>query len=95
MTTFRKQIVVLGGEPSSAPRDPEELGLMYVLDTAKIKYPSDQQAQQTGGQKMPGMRRPSAERGERNGMIQGGAVTRDGIPTGMDGARRVGTPQQG
>ncbi|ODH27802.1 hypothetical protein ACO22_04080 [Paracoccidioides brasiliensis] len=41
MTTFGKQIIVLGGEPSTAPRDPEELSLVYVLDTSKIRYPSE------------------------------------------------------
>ncbi|PGH09859.1 hypothetical protein AJ79_05585 [Helicocarpus griseus UAMH5409] len=41
MTAFGKQIIVLGGEPSTAPRDPEELSLVYVLDTAKIRYPSE------------------------------------------------------
>ncbi|OAX83060.1 hypothetical protein ACJ72_02590 [Emergomyces africanus] len=41
MTAFGKQIIVLGGEPSTAPRDPEELSLVYILDTAKIRYPSE------------------------------------------------------
>ncbi|QSS63464.1 hypothetical protein I7I51_00522 [Histoplasma capsulatum] len=41
MTSFGKQIIVLGGEPSTAPRDPEELSLVYVLDTAKIRYPAE------------------------------------------------------
>lgn len=41
MTAFGKQIIVLAGEPSTAPRDPAELSMAYVLDTAKIKYPND------------------------------------------------------
>ncbi|PGH31615.1 hypothetical protein GX50_05606 [[Emmonsia] crescens] len=41
MTAFGKQIIVLGGEPSTAPRDAEELSLVYILDTAKIRYPSE------------------------------------------------------
>ena len=41
MTAFGKQIIVLGGEPSKAPENPEELGLAYVLDTSKIKYPPE------------------------------------------------------
>jgi hypothetical protein len=41
MTAYRDKIVVLAGEPSSAPRDPAELSMVYVLDTAKIRYPSD------------------------------------------------------
>ena len=64
MTSYGKQIVVLAGEPSSAPRDPGELSLVYVLDTAKIRYPNDQQIQQTpAGERVPGNRRPSQERG--------------------------------
>lgn len=39
MTTFGKHVVVLGGEPSSAPRDSEELSIAYLLDTSKIRYP--------------------------------------------------------
>ena len=64
MTSYGKQIVVLAGEPSSAPRDPGELSLVYVLDTGKIRYPNDQQIQQTpAGERVPGNRRPSQERG--------------------------------
>ena len=63
MTAFNKQIVVLAGEPSSAPMDPGELSLVYVLDTSKIRYPVDQQIQQTPvGERVPGNRRPSTER---------------------------------
>ena len=64
MTAYGKQIIVMAGEPSSAPRDPGELSLIYVLDTAKIRYPNDQQIQQTpAGERVPGNRRPSQERG--------------------------------
>ena len=64
MTSYGKQIVVLAGEPSSAPRDPGELSLVYMLDTGKIRYPNDQQIQQTpAGERVPGNRRPSQERG--------------------------------
>ena len=41
MTAYGKQVVVLAGEPSSAPRDPAELSMVYVLDTGKIRYPND------------------------------------------------------
>ncbi|KAJ5239636.1 hypothetical protein N7468_004255 [Penicillium chermesinum] len=44
MTAFGKQIIVLAGEPSSAPRDPNELSMAYILDTSKIRYPNDAQA---------------------------------------------------
>ena len=64
MTAFGKQIVVLAGEPSSRERDPSELSLVYILDTAKIRYPNDHQIQQTpAGERVPGNRRPSQERG--------------------------------
>lgn len=42
MTAHGKQIVVLAGEPSSAPRDPGELSMVYILDTSKIKWTHDQ-----------------------------------------------------
>lgn len=64
MTAFGKQIVVLAGEPSSAPRDAGELSLVYMLNTDKIRYPNDQQIQQTpSGERVVGNRRPSQERG--------------------------------
>jgi hypothetical protein len=61
MTAVGKHIVVLAGEPSSAPRDPTELSWSYVLDTSKIRYPpSESQPQQipvrkfsTEGSKIP------------------------------------------
>ncbi|KAL8708094.1 MAG: hypothetical protein Q9220_006947 [cf. Caloplaca sp. 1 TL-2023] len=66
MTAFGKQIVVVAGEPSSAPRDVPELSMVYVLDTGKIRYPNDQQIQQTpSGERVPGNRRPSTERAAR------------------------------
>ncbi len=62
MTAYDKQIIVLAGEPSSTNRDPAELCLVYVLDTSKIRYPNDQQIQQTpAGERVAGNRRPSAE----------------------------------
>ncbi|KAI9656282.1 MAG: Negative regulator of mitotic exit [Bathelium mastoideum] len=66
MTAFGKQVVVLAGEPSSAPRDPAELSLAFILDTGKIRYPNDQQIQQTpSGERVQGNRRPSAEQAGR------------------------------
>ena len=63
MTAYDKQIVVLAGEPSSTQRDPSELSIAYVLDTAKIRYPNDQQIQQTPtGERVAGNRRPSTDR---------------------------------
>ena len=80
MTSFGKQIVVLAGEPSSTPRDAGELSLVYVLDTGKIRYPNDQQIQQTpAGERVPGNRRPSQERGP-------------GQPMGPPGQRAINGP---
>lgn len=56
MTTVGKSIVVLGGEPSSAAAAINDLGILYVLDTSKIRYPNDSQQ---GGQRLPPGRRPS------------------------------------
>ena len=57
MTNVGKSIVVLGGEPSSATTTINDLGIMYVLDTTKIRYPNDSQQ---GAQRVAqGMRRPS------------------------------------
>ncbi len=87
MTAYGKQIVVLAGEPSSAPRDPNELSLVYVLDTGKIRYPNDQQIQQTpSGERVPGNRRPS---GERSAVPQSrGPILRDGAVGAAEGGPR-------
>ena len=78
MTAYDQLIVVLAGEPSSAQRDPHELSLVYLLDTAKIRYPDDQQIQQTpSGERVAGNRRPS---GDRKG-VEGGMVPREGKST--------------
>ncbi|OQV06349.1 hypothetical protein CLAIMM_10927 [Cladophialophora immunda] len=64
MTAYRDKIIVLAGEPSSAPRDPAELSMVYVLDTAKIRYPNDAPATgQPVGSAQPSSptRRPSTE----------------------------------
>ncbi|KAK2591909.1 Negative regulator of mitotic exit [Conoideocrella luteorostrata] len=57
MTTVGKSIVVLGGEPSSATTTINDLGIMYVLDTTKIRYPND--GQQGAQRVTQGARRPS------------------------------------
>ncbi|KAM3566060.1 hypothetical protein ARSEF4850_000959 [Beauveria asiatica] len=43
MTTVGKSIAVLGGEPSTAASTVNDLGILYVLDTTKIRYPADAQ----------------------------------------------------
>lgn len=88
MTAYGKQIVVLAGEPSSNPRKADELGLIYILDTGKIRYPNDQQIQQTpSGERVPGNRRPSTERTAPPQLR--GPVAREGPPPpNDDGLRR-------
>ncbi|KAH8126759.1 hypothetical protein FP744_10007292 [Trichoderma asperellum] len=56
MTTVGKSIVVLGGEPSTASPSTNDLGILYVLDTTKIRYPNDTPG---GPQRIPQARRPS------------------------------------
>ncbi|EPS36797.1 hypothetical protein H072_9633 [Dactylellina haptotyla CBS 200.50] len=63
MSTYGSKVVVMGGEPSVQAANPEELTFVYVLDTAKIRYPNDQQLQDRD--RVPGpagiaARRPSA-----------------------------------
>ena len=78
MTAYGKQVVVLAGEPSTATREAQDLAIVYLLDTSKIRYPYDQQIQQTpSGERVPGARRPSA--GEKGGMSASrGLSSRDG-----------------
>ncbi|TWU77062.1 Negative regulator of mitotic exit [Metarhizium rileyi] len=61
MTNVGKSIVVLGGEPSSSTTTINDLGIMYVLDTTKIRYPND--SQQGAQRTTQGTRRPSASDG--------------------------------
>ena len=76
MTAYGKQVVVLAGEPSTATREASDLAIVYLLDTSKIRYPNDQQTQQSAD-RIPGARRPSG--GEKAGMGQlRGPVARDG-----------------
>lgn len=83
MTAYGKQIVVLAGEPSSAARDPSELSMVYVLNTAKIRYPNDQQIQNTpAGERVLGNRRPSQERGV--GLPNRGINAPNGAPDGLN-----------
>ena len=78
MTAYGKQVVVLAGEPSTATREAQDLAIVYLLDTSKIRYPNDQQIQQTpSGERVPGARRPSA--GEKGGIgASRGLSSRDG-----------------
>ncbi|KAH8762979.1 hypothetical protein BGZ57DRAFT_768903 [Hyaloscypha finlandica] len=67
MTAYNKQIVVLAGEPSTATREAQDLAIVYLLDTSKIRYPNDQQAPAPAADRVPGSRRPSTS-DNKNGM---------------------------
>ncbi|KAH7358225.1 kelch repeat-containing protein [Plectosphaerella cucumerina] len=44
MTAVGKAVVIVGGEPSSSPVTAGDLGIAYVLDTTKIRYPPNDAA---------------------------------------------------
>ncbi|KAB8356412.1 hypothetical protein FH972_023995 [Carpinus fangiana] len=89
MTTVGTNIVVLAGEPSSAPRDAGELSLAYILDTNKIRYPAD--APPVNGPLRSGNRRPSGESGRTT--PQERSTSRDGAAE--DGSNAVGRYRAG
>ena len=76
MTAFGKQIVVLAGEPSTAPRDPAELSMAYVLDTGKIRYPNDAPTTPSKQEKPSSPTRQTSD-AARN-MIAARSVSREG-----------------
>lgn len=91
MTAYGKQIVVLAGEPSTAPRDPAELSMAYVLDTAKIRYPNDAPANQTkqAGVEKPMSPPPSDSDPRVGNAIAQRSVSREGVTP------RVESPREG
>jgi len=93
MTAHGKQIVVLGGEPSTASREAVDLSVVYLLDTTKIRYPNDQVIQQTpAGEQVPG-RRPS-DADKRIGAPRN-LISRDGSTGPPDPKRLNGAPPRG
>ncbi|PWY97244.1 hypothetical protein BCV70DRAFT_69247 [Testicularia cyperi] len=48
MSTYQNKVVVLGGESFTGAK-PDDPGAIHVLDTAKIKYPSDNPSQVKNG----------------------------------------------
>ncbi|KAL1959852.1 hypothetical protein VTO42DRAFT_997 [Malbranchea cinnamomea] len=88
MTSIGQQIIVMGGEPSSAPRDPHELSLVYVLDTAKIRYPNETNTTSPTGEKFPRRigDRPSGPSGRTSREALHGAYEhqRRGPPSGRE-----------
>lgn len=90
MTTVGKSIVVLGGEPSAAAAAVNDLGILYVLDTSKIRYPND--GQQQNAQRTPQARRPSTGEVQSPPRLM---QSRDG-PTGPPDSRKMmGAPTPG
>ncbi|RMZ78427.1 hypothetical protein DV738_g3855, partial [Chaetothyriales sp. CBS 135597] len=88
MTAFGKQIIVVAGEPSSAPRDANELSMVYVLDTAKIRYPNDTPSQASDG-KQPSspVGRPSNEARNAGLVIPKRSQSREGQAQ-VDGSQK-------
>lgn len=86
MTAFGNQIIVLAGEPSSAPQDADELSLVYILDTSKIRYPNDQQPQQISPGERLGNGRPSIDRGPISQFK--GTITREALAAPGDDMER-------
>lgn len=78
MTAFGQQIVVLAGEPSAAPRDPAELSMAYILDTAKIRYPNDAPASQPKGDKPSSPPPQTAGPIQNAGAVAARSVSREG-----------------
>ncbi|KAI1436396.1 hypothetical protein GGR50DRAFT_231951 [Xylaria sp. CBS 124048] len=85
MTAVGKSIVVVGGEPSSTTHQVNDLSLVYVLDTTKIRYPNDAQIQ-SNTQRIQPARRPSGESAPGRG-----APSREGS-NGPDLKRIAGGP---
>lgn len=80
MTTCGQKVIVLGGEPSVPTRNPEELQLIYILDTAKIRYPNDHQSNPSTSTSPTGSTENKRIQGIRNGSVDGpgGATTERG-----------------
>lgn len=90
MTSYGKHIVVIGGEPSSAPRDAGELSRAYYLDTSKIRYPADSQSQTPVEQRVQGHRRPSGSEKSSGIPMSRAPPPRDPNDPVFDGSRRIG-----
>ncbi|EKD11987.1 uncharacterized protein L3040_005906 [Drepanopeziza brunnea f. sp. 'multigermtubi'] len=93
MTAFNKQVVVLAGEPSTATREAGDLGIVYLLDTSKIRYPNDQAIQPSpASDRGLGHRRPSMS--EKSGMgASRGLSSRDGSTMHDPSKRLNGAPR--
>ena len=94
MTTHNGKIYVLGGEPSTQirPQDKavvsDELQLVYILDTTKIRYPNDQNAslQQspTASRSAPQRQPPVGSADSRNGQRPRTGPLREAVTSGTN-----------
>lgn len=91
MTTVGKMVVVVGGEPSQAAPPVNDLSMIYMLDTTKIRYPSDSQiqSQRTPGQRRPSLVEPPTLVGSR------GLTSRDGSQGPPDQRRIMAASREG
>lgn len=80
MTVYDKRILVLAGEPSPPPGDPVELSMVYILDTTKIQYPSNETYQNKGDYGALGGAGPRPS-------IEGKSVGSAGRSTSLEGQR--------
>lgn len=92
MTTVGKTVAVVGGEPSQAAPQVNDLSMIFILDTTKIRYPSDSQIQ-SQSQRAPGQRRPSMA--EPPAQYGRNISSRDGSQGPPDQKRLMGAPREG
>lgn len=92
MTTVGKTVAVVGGEPSQAAPQVNDLSMIFILDTTKIRYPSDSQIQ-SQSQRAPGQRRPSMA--EPPAQYGRSTSSRDGSQGPPEQKRLAGAPREG
>jgi len=92
MTAYGNKIIVVGGEPSTTPRDPSELSLAYILDTTKIKYPLDNPGTRSHTSRRPSVTdRAQTPSQERSASRQG--IRAEPREAGNGRARRQGSQE--
>ncbi|KAJ9155598.1 Kelch domain-containing protein [Pleurostoma richardsiae] len=91
MTAVNKSVVVVGGEPSTATTAVNDLALVYVLDTTKIRYPNDSQV---SSQRAQGTRRPSASEAQQQ-LASRNLPSRDGSQGPPDSRKLAGIRESG
>lgn len=105
MTAVGKAVVIVGGEPSSSPVTAGDLGIAYVLDTTKIRYPPNdaappQPAAQKAQGQLPQGQQPQAQPNQPHQSRRPSTATdtrpiasRDGSQGPPDPKRLVGAPR--